>query len=115
MSFWMREATLQIGGKVYGMDDLYFEFEVPFEDSDTIQSATFKAYTIGQHLAGVGDAQVHSKELPDVVVADGEGIGPVGQLHAEGIGDLGGVHVDVLHLGPPMTPPTARASRLLLP
>lgn len=29
MSFWMREATLQIGGKVYGMDDLYFEFEVP--------------------------------------------------------------------------------------
>ena len=44
MSFWMREATLQIGGKVYGMDDLYFEFEVPFEDSDTLQSATFKVY-----------------------------------------------------------------------
>lgn len=46
MSFWMREATLQIGGKVYGMDDLYFEFEVPFEDSDTLQSATFKAYNL---------------------------------------------------------------------
>ena len=46
MSFWMREATLQIGGKVYGMDDLYFEFEVPFEDSDTLQSATFKVYNL---------------------------------------------------------------------
>ena len=30
MSFWMRSATLQIGSKRYGMDDLYFEFEVPF-------------------------------------------------------------------------------------
>ena len=48
MSFWMREATLQIGGKVYGMDDLYFEFEVPFEDSDTLQSATFKVYNLSE-------------------------------------------------------------------
>ena len=37
MPFWMREATLQIGSKVYQMDDLYFEFEVPFEDSHTLQ------------------------------------------------------------------------------
>ena len=43
MSFWMRSATLQIGNKRYGMDDLYFEFEVPFEDSDTLQTAKFKA------------------------------------------------------------------------
>ena len=35
MSFWMREASLQIGSKKYSMDNLYFEFEVPFEDSDT--------------------------------------------------------------------------------
>lgn len=48
MSFWMREATLQIGGKAYGMDDLYFEFEVPFEDSDTLQSATFKVYNLSE-------------------------------------------------------------------
>ena len=48
MSFWMREATLQIGSKVYQMDDLYFEFEVPFEDSDTLQSATFKAYNLAE-------------------------------------------------------------------
>ena len=48
MPFWMREATLQIGSKVYQMDDLYFEFEVPFEDSDTLQSATFKAYNLAE-------------------------------------------------------------------
>lgn len=48
MPFWMREATLQIGSKVYQMDDLYFEFEVPFEDSDTLQSATFRAYNLAE-------------------------------------------------------------------
>lgn len=48
MSFWMREATLQIGGKRYGMDDLYFEFEVPFEDSDTLQTAKFKAHNLAE-------------------------------------------------------------------
>ena len=48
MSFWMREASLQIGGKRYGMDDLYFEFEVPFEDSDTIQTDKFKAYNLAE-------------------------------------------------------------------
>lgn len=48
MNFWMREASLQIGGKRYGMDDLYFEFEVPFEDSDTLQTAKFKAYNLAE-------------------------------------------------------------------
>lgn len=48
MSFWMREASLQIGTKRYGMDDLYFEFEVPFEDSTTLQTATFKAYNLSE-------------------------------------------------------------------
>ena len=48
MNFWMRAATLQIGGKRYGMDDLYFEFEVPFEDSDTLQTAKFKAYNLAE-------------------------------------------------------------------
>ena len=48
MSFWIREATLQIGSKRYGMDDLYFEFDVPFEDSDTLQTATFKAYNLSE-------------------------------------------------------------------
>ena len=44
----MRSATLQIGNKRYGMDDLYFEFEVPFEDSDTLQTAKFKAYNLSE-------------------------------------------------------------------
>ena len=48
MSFWMREASLQIGSKKYSMDNLYFEFEVPFEDSDTIQTAKFKAYNLSE-------------------------------------------------------------------
>ena len=30
------------------MDDLYFEFEVPFEDSDTLQTATFKVYNLSE-------------------------------------------------------------------
>lgn len=48
MSFWMREASLQIGSKKYSMDNLYFEFDVPFEDSDTIQTAKFKAYNLSE-------------------------------------------------------------------
>ena len=48
MSFWMREASLQIGSKKYSMGNLYFEFEVPFEDSDTIQTAKFKAYNLSE-------------------------------------------------------------------
>lgn len=48
MRFWMRSATLQIGGNRYGMDDLYFEFEVPFEDSDTLQTAKFSAYNLAE-------------------------------------------------------------------
>ena len=48
MSFWMREASLQIGSKKYSMDNLHFEFDVPFEDSDTIQTAKFKAYNLSE-------------------------------------------------------------------
>ena len=36
MDFWLRSATLQIGGNRYSMDDLAFDFEVPFEDSDEL-------------------------------------------------------------------------------
>lgn len=48
MGFWMREASLQIGNRRYSMDNLYFEFEVPFEDSDTLQTAKFKAYNLSE-------------------------------------------------------------------
>ena len=36
------------------MDELYFEFDVPFEDSDTLQTATFKLYNLSESAAGGG-------------------------------------------------------------
>ena len=44
MKFWKRQATLQIGSKRFGMDDLYFKFTVPFEDSEKLGTATIEAY-----------------------------------------------------------------------
>lgn len=48
MAYWMREASIQIGPKKYGMNDLYFTFEVPFEDSTTLQSATFAVHNLSE-------------------------------------------------------------------
>lgn len=44
----MRQASVQIGGAVYDMDDFYFEFEVPFEDTTTVQTATVKIYNLAK-------------------------------------------------------------------
>lgn len=44
--FWIRSATLQIGGKKYSMDELAFDFEVPFEDSEELATATINAYNL---------------------------------------------------------------------
>lgn len=42
MAFFTRSATLQIGPLKYSMDDgFYFEFEVPFYDSDQLVTASF--------------------------------------------------------------------------
>jgi len=46
MAFWIRSATLQIGGKKYSMDELSFDFEVPFEDSEELTTATINAYNL---------------------------------------------------------------------
>lgn len=46
MKFWKRAATLQIGSSRYDMSSLYFTFEVPFEDSEELGTATFKAYNL---------------------------------------------------------------------
>lgn len=46
MKFWKRQATLQIGSKRLGMDDLYFKFTVPFEDSEKLGTATIEAYNL---------------------------------------------------------------------
>lgn len=42
MAFFLRSATLQVGTLKYRMDDgFYFDFEVPFYDSDQLATATF--------------------------------------------------------------------------
>lgn len=46
MEFWIRTATLQIGAKKYSLDDLTFDFEVPFEDSEELVTATINAYNL---------------------------------------------------------------------
>jgi hypothetical protein len=46
MEFWIRTATLQIGAKKYSLDDLAFDFEVPFEDSEELATATINAYNL---------------------------------------------------------------------
>ena len=46
MEFWIRTATLQIGTKKYSLDDLTFDFEVPFEDSEELVTATINAYNL---------------------------------------------------------------------
>lgn len=42
MAFWIRAATLVIGGNKYNLDGLDFSFEIPFEDSDEPPVATVK-------------------------------------------------------------------------
>lgn len=48
MKFWKRAATLQIGPKRYDMASLYFEFEVPFKDSEELGSATITAHNLSE-------------------------------------------------------------------
>ena len=73
MSFWMREASLQIGGKKYSMDDFYFEFDVPFEDSDTLQQATFSIYNLA-------DSTVKAIKRGDAVILNAGYEGDVGAI-----------------------------------
>lgn len=37
---------MQIGGAIYQMDDFFFEFEVPFDDTTTVQTATVKIHNL---------------------------------------------------------------------
>ena len=48
MRQWMRSATLQIGHNRYSMEDLFFEFEAPFEDSDQLPTASIKIYNMAE-------------------------------------------------------------------
>ena len=46
MMFWKRSATLQIGSRRYDMSNLYFEFDVPFKDSDTLGTASITVHNL---------------------------------------------------------------------
>ena len=68
MSFWMRQASVQIGGAVYDMDDFYFEFEVPFEDTTTVQTATVKIHNLAKSTR-----DAIKKDQPMIINAGYEG------------------------------------------
>jgi len=46
MDFWMRAATLQIGPYKYSLGSFYFSFDVPFEDSSELSTATVQIYNL---------------------------------------------------------------------
>lgn len=46
MSFWDRQATLQIGGRRYSLDELTFTFKVTFEDKPALQTAEVEVYNL---------------------------------------------------------------------
>ena len=49
MTFFLRSAMLQIGPLKYNMDDgFYFEFEVPFYDSDQLVTASFTVNNLSE-------------------------------------------------------------------
>lgn len=49
MAFFLRSAVLQIGPLKYNMDDgFYFEFEVPFYDSDQLVTASFTVNNLSE-------------------------------------------------------------------
>ena len=48
MNFWKRAATLQIGIKRYDLSSLFFSFEIPFEDSEELKTATIVAYNLSK-------------------------------------------------------------------
>lgn len=49
MAFWIREATLQIGANKYTLEELTFSFEIPFEDSEELTTATITATNLSEN------------------------------------------------------------------
>ena len=48
MTFWDRAATLQIGPKLYNLSNLYFTFDVPFVDSEELNTAKITAHNLSK-------------------------------------------------------------------
>ncbi len=59
MKFWKRAATLQLGTNLYDLSKLFFTFEVPFEDSEELQTATIVAHNLSKATrSGIKRGQV---------------------------------------------------------
>lgn len=48
MTFWDRAATLQIGPKLYDLSKLYFTFDIPFVDSEELNTGTITAHNLSK-------------------------------------------------------------------
>jgi len=48
MNFWMRSGTLQVGPYKYNLDDLVFDFDIPFEDSEQLMTAKITVYNLSE-------------------------------------------------------------------
>ena len=79
MAFFLRSATLQIGPLKYNMNDgFYFDFEVPFYDSDQLITASFTVYNLNQtSRQGIVKNQV---VILNAGYEDDEGVLFVGQV-----------------------------------
>lgn len=71
MAFWIRAATLAIGGNKYDLDGLDFSFEIPFEDSDEPPVATVKVTNLSANTR-------NSIKKNDPVVLNAGYVGDVG-------------------------------------
>ena len=81
MAFFLRSATLQIGPLKYNMNDgFYFDFEVPFYDSDQLLTASFTVYNLNPtSRQGIVKNQV---VILNAGYEDDEGVLFVGQVVA---------------------------------
>ena len=48
MAYWIRAAMLQIGPFKYSMDGIHFSFDVPFEDSDELMTASIQVMNLSE-------------------------------------------------------------------
>lgn len=78
--FFVRSASLQIGANRYSMDDgFFFEFEVPFYDSEELTTVSFKIHNLNE-----GTRKTITKGLPTILNAgyeDDVGVLFVGEIN----------------------------------
>ena len=67
--FFIRSASLQIGTNRYSMDDgFFFEFEIPFYDSEELTTVSFKIHNLSE-----GTRKSIARGLPVILNAGYEG------------------------------------------